>query len=403
MVMKILLLQGECPYPPIKGPHTHSMGVIRCLLEQNDTELTVFGYVDGEKDKARWDKFTNDFGSVNVQITQTRSGLLLKAFSLIALLTGSLPVVAICPKKPIIELVRSLNGKKFDFVMLDRYLTFFDLAILEAKKVFLPHDAYSLAAKRGMKWTTKLKEYQLWFRRWILYRNMEIKAMRRYDLVCPVSCVDANVFRRYGGFADVKTLPITIDPKYFEPSAALETERPVLLIHGLYQFEAKCVQLVEFLQKDYPRLVTDFPDLTVKIWAKERHITLENELVNHPEIECVSWVDDYRSMLANATVYYYPMAQCSGVQTKLLEAMAVGLPVVAAPEVLDPILGCEYQGQEIAIRASEGSDAIGAISAFIRSKNLRRRYSNNARNFIIQHHSREAVSVKLARIIKSLN
>lgn len=401
--MKIILLQGECPYPPKYGPHHHSLAVIRMLIKLNNL-VTIIAYAKNNEETLRWNQFKAKFPQLNgiYRMPQTRGFKLLVA-SIFSVLQGFLPVTAKCSIAPL-KLVLANTPKlgDADLIIADRYLVLGAINLWpNTAKLFLPHDAYSLAAERGLMWALSLGERLLWFRRYLGYRNMEKYASRVFDLIVPVSAVDLNHWKARHQNCKYECLPIAVEPNFLKKETQLNSTNNHLLIHGLFHFEAKCVQLLCFLEHIYPRLLEIFPNLSVTLWSPKLHKGLKRILLNFPKIKIQGWVDNYKEMLLSATVYYYPMAQSSGVQTKLLEAMALGLPCVASSETLSALEINNYSSHSLqpAYSVSNVDDTFNALCLLLSNKVLRQELGDNAKRLVQEHYTLNVLASKLAKIL----
>jgi glycosyltransferase involved in cell wall biosynthesis len=124
------------------------------------------------------------------------------------------------------------------------------------------------------------------------------------------------------------------------------------------------------------------------------------QLATDERIEVTGYVDDLRPYLAQATVAVCPALYAVGVQNKVLEAMAMGTPVVSTPA------GCAAltieTGQEIL--AAEGKEELAyAVLRVISESTLARRLSTAGRQYVESHHSWEGKAQRLVDIYRSCN
>ncbi len=167
-----------------------------------------------------------------------------------------------------------------------------------------------------------------------------------------VSDAEAELFRRRSGAERVMTVENGIDTGHFDPRAAF---RPVDEAGPLIVFTG---------QMDYP------PNVEAVRWfandilphVRERHAKARFAIVGRNPTEAVKAlasdgvivtgeVEDVRGWLAAASVAVAPLKLARGIQNKVLEAMAMGLPVVATSSAAE---GIDHDGT---IRASD--DATG--------------------------------------------
>ena len=113
-------------------------------------------------------------------------------------------------------------------------------------------------------------------------------------------------------------------------------------------------------------------------------------------VRVVGEVDDVRSYLVCADVSVAPLRIARGVQNKVLEAMAVGVPVVATPPAIE---GIEVRdGEEVLIGASSEEFAQQVIRLLSDSE-LRKAVTRKAWNKMSQSYNWESIGAKLDRFL----
>jgi glycosyltransferase involved in cell wall biosynthesis len=108
-------------------------------------------------------------------------------------------------------------------------------------------------------------------------------------------------------------------------------------------------------------------------------------LTNH-DAEVTGFVSDIRQYLARASVCVVPLRLAMGVQNKILEAMAMGVPVVATSVANRGINATP--GQEILVADDPQSFATATVS-LLQDASLRETIAKNAQKFVEQHFSWE--------------
>jgi glycosyltransferase involved in cell wall biosynthesis len=92
-------------------------------------------------------------------------------------------------------------------------------------------------------------------------------------------------------------------------------------------------------------------------------------------------VDDVRPYLEQACVYVAPIRYASGLQNKILEALAMEVPVVTTPIVVDGLRG--GRGGEPPVRTAEAVDEVAAsILTLLEDDGERRRLAADGRRFV---------------------
>src|SRR5690606_29011651 len=113
---------------------------------------------------------------------------------------------------------------------------------------------------------------------------------------------------------------------------------------SFFQFEpiTKDVDLVFVGNMNYPpnieaitylnnELLAELKGSKLLISGASAAKTIQQIANNNPNIELTGWVDDIRTSYARGKIFIAPMFIGTGMQNKLLEAMAMGLPCITTP------------------------------------------------------------------------
>jgi sugar transferase (PEP-CTERM/EpsH1 system associated) len=166
-----------------------------------------------------------------------------------------------------------------------------------------------------------------------------------------VSAADAALFKQRGGRGKIEVLPNGTDldlrrlprePMPFHDlhgrNVAKDSDAKLIFVGTMnYQPNADAVQY--FVEQIFPKIRESFPSAVFEVVGRQPPKAV-TRLQNHPGVRIVGEVPDVRSYLLRADVSVAPMRIARGVQNKVLEAMAMGVPVVAT--------GAAIQGIEVA-------------------------------------------------------
>ena len=112
---------------------------------------------------------------------------------------------------------------------------------------------------------------------------------------------------------------------------------------GKMDYQPNVEAVVFFVTHVFPLVIQRVPEARLRIIGGSP-VRQVQELANDPRIVVTGWVEDLRSELSQACMGVAPMVSGTGMQTKILESMMVGLPVVTTPigaSSLDLLIGHE--------------------------------------------------------------
>lgn len=154
-----------------------------------------------------------------------------------------------------------------------------------------------------------------------------------------------------------------------------------------------------FIKNVYPRLREIEPRIVFKIIGKNPSPKLINLTQQDPNIIVTGFVESVYDELASSCVLVCPIKISSGMQNKVLEAMSIGVPVIATSNIIKAIT---TQGGVIE-QAESIDEWIKKILYFINNEHKRKNYSLKVRNFVIDNFSWDKQIHDLEKMFKELN
>jgi glycosyltransferase involved in cell wall biosynthesis len=242
-----------------------------------------------------------------------------------------------------------------------------------------------------------------WTARWDLprLRRFEQAACRRADRILVVSKEDASLVTELLGkeaaAEKIRITPIGVDTEYFMPgngntnvgrhiNAALAKplRGPILTVGTMY-WPPNIDSVQWFCGKILPLVRKDLPEVRFQIVGAKPTPQVRNLGAVQPEVVSVTGtVPDVRPYMAACGVFVVPLRAGSGMRVKILQAMAMGLPIVSTS------LGAEgiavIQGQNILL-ADTDDDFAEAVTLILTYPALADRLGRAARELAVRQYS----------------
>ncbi len=240
------------------------------------------------------------------------------------------------------------------------------------------------------------------FVQWRRLRRYEARVCRRADHVLAVSDADAMVLRKLVPGLDVSVVPNGVDTLAYRPEIPT-TESPnhesgALVFTGTMDFRPNVDAVLWFVRRVLPLVRAEMPEVHFFIVGQRPHRRLER-LRSDPAITLTGWVEDARPYIARAAVYVAPLRIGGGTRLKLLEAMAMGKPVVATR------LGAEgypvKDGRELLL-ADAPADFAAAVVALLRAPERRAELGRAARAFVEQQYDWRAIVPRVEAVYEKV-
>ena len=289
-----------------------------------------------------------------------------------------------------------LGDREFDVVHLDSIDMAGYLPLLpDAPTVCVHHNVESLLLRRRAE-----REPSGWRRAYValqgeLTERLERELGPRFDLNIAVSPEDALGLSQLAPDGRVVVVPNGVDTTAFAPVAAHGDG--LVCVGGLNGFANRdgldyfCDSILPCLHRAGVR-----PHMQ---WVGRADAEDQERFRRLHGITLTGYVDDIRPYVAAARCFVVPLRVGGGTRVKILDAWAMGMPVVSTS------LGCEgldaVHGENILI-ADTPSDFAAAVAAVLSDDDLARRLGSNARRTAETHYSWARVGQTLIGLYEAL-
>ncbi len=231
---------------------------------------------------------------------------------------------------------------------------------------------FAAASRPPKKWLYRLEAARV--------RKAEKALAGRVRAASVVSRAEADVYDSFThpGAATVATNGV--DLAYFAPTAC--EEQPALAFVGALDYLPNEDAAVWFVREMWPAIRARFPAAEFRIIGRNPTPAVR-ALAAVPGVNLVGQVPDVRPFVASAEVVVVPLRLARGVQNKVLEAMAMGKAVVAAPASLAALQ--TVPGVHL-LSASAPREWIDSVCGLLAEPARREQLGVAARQFVEQHH-----------------
>jgi len=191
----------------------------------------------------------------------------------------------------------------------------------------------------------------------------------------------------------IYVLPNGVDVEYFRPMQ--QQRRPLnLVFSGKMSYHANVATALYLHSQIMPLIWRHRPEATLTIVGSKPPKALQR-LASDPRIEVTGYVDDMRPYVGRAEVMLSPMVYSVGIQNKVLEAMALGTPVVVAKQAASA-LGA-HDGRDLLV-AESAQEFAAATLRLMDDAQLRETLSNGGRAYVEQQHDWHVLADRLLDI-----
>ncbi|HWN43699.1 MAG TPA: glycosyltransferase family 4 protein [Thermoanaerobaculia bacterium] len=174
---------------------------------------------------------------------------------------------------------------------------------------------------------------------------------------------------------------------------------PVLVMTGNLGYFVNVDAVTWWLREVWPSLRRVRPDVRIVV-AGERPAAAIRREIERAGVKLIESPRDMRSIISQATLSLAPMRCGSGVPIKVLEAWAVGVPVVATPWAVAGTSG--RQGEDFRLVGTHPIEWVHAIEELLEDPIARQRLAESGRRRLAADYSRETVREQLLGVIEGL-
>ena len=387
--MEILFLTGRLPYPPNRGDRLRAYNFLRVLSQEH--QITLLSFIGDD-----WE--TGNVGPLRPfcrDIQLVHRGQVQSAFTTGINSWRRTPFQSLYYKSAVMQgaVDRLLDRRHFDVV----YVHLFRMAQFVADRtnpyrVLDLTDAISSEIERSLPYRDA---------KWRLIYRMELPRIRRYereivshfDEAWLISNAEREQLLQETTNEKVLVVPNGIDTGRFRPSG-ISTNDPILIFVG-HMGVFHNIDAAEYLVRDIlPLIHHNIPAARLNLVGAEPAIEVQ-KLSAQPAVRVLGQIADLNAELNNAAIFTAPLRFAAGVQNKVLEAMAVGLPVVTTSYVNK---GLQAENGRHLIIADEPGLFAEAVVSLLRDATLRHKIGRAGREFVMRHYRWEDVLARMNEI-----
>lgn len=391
----LLYLVHRLPYPPNKGDKVRSYHLLKHLATRHRVFLGTF--IDDPADEEYLDAVRAFCADMHVARLDPRVARLRSLRGLFNRQALSLPYYENAGLQTWVD--RTLASQNIDAALI-----FSSVMAAFVRKTPQLRTLVDFVDVDSLKWTQYADNHR-WPMSWLYRREgqrllaFERTVAARAERSFFVTDGETDLFRGLAPecAAKVEAMCNGVDADYFSPQHRLpspfQADELPLVFTGAMDYWPNIDAVNWFATEMLPRLLQDWP--RARFYIVGRSPTPAVQALTGTHVVVTGTVPDVRPYLQHAAVVVAPLRLARGVQNKILEAMAMGMPVVASQECSTAIDATPERDFLTAATAAEFVAQINAmLSARLRAQDIgaaaRRqvvaRYSWDAHLAVIDRH-----------------
>jgi glycosyltransferase involved in cell wall biosynthesis len=401
--LRILIALSYSPYPVLSGTDRLIMNLIRGLSARHEIRLVTMTLK--EKNIEILKEIENEQVSVSSILAPHRRGLAYKVFyklrNIISAFLFMIPMQTLyaAPGKYLRLVARVSRQWKADIVLVNYWHLYkLQKIIKDSETILLTHDLDYLVNPGRISSISGL------FRKWLkgvdlaMKRRIEKKAYRIFDRILTVTGKEAKELKAFLDDENklVKALPMAIDLDKFNPGIYQRQRNRVLFV-GNFGSDFNADALSFLVNSIFPLVLKSRPQALLEVVGAGVPERFRKNAAG--EVLFKGRVEDVIPCLGECTLMVLPLRFAGGVRIRMLEAAAMGVPVVSTPA---GIRGMNLSDGREYIEASKAGEFADAVVRILEDEKLAGKLSKNARDWAEKEISLETYPERLQMVFEEL-
>ncbi len=394
--MRILMIADYLPFPLIGGDRIRIYNLLRQIANRHEVSLAAF--LETPEDIEGVDHLKQFCARVETTPAYIRPSRLTRIPGMLGYaLAGKPPELSLLYSKEFTGKIKQLvSTMDFDIVQIEHSRMGLYLEALPQKtrcKSILDfhnftYQQLSREFKIEKRWDRKIRSLL----NSVAMLGWEPRYAERFDRCTTVSDIDRRLLLKANSHLQVEVIPNGVDTHKYTP-LPVENASPVLLFIGNMGYPPCVDAVLYFCREIFPRIRRSFD--AAQLWIVGRNPSAEVLKLNGEGVHVSGQVEDVYPYYQRSSVCVVPLRAGGGTRLKILEAMALGRPVVSTT------IGCEglevVDGEHLMIADNPDQFAQKTI-LLLNDRQLYQSISSNGRQLVETSYGWDKIAGRLMAV-----
>jgi sugar transferase (PEP-CTERM/EpsH1 system associated) len=397
--MNILIVCQNLPYPPDVGVKIRLFNLVKHLSDKHNISLVC--YADSGNQENHLSKMKEYCESIILVQRKIKSKVRQLPGVAKNLFLGLPWSVKYAKSKEMQDAILKITKSKFiDVIHIDDIYMASNVDLVsggKTKKAVTFHDIDSVRYRRTLKIEKNPYERLIILLKWLTIKWWESKIAENFDLSIVVSSIDRRLLESRSVKAKIAVIPNGVDTESFRP-LPLSYHQDYISFFGNMDYGPNRDAALYFCRRIFPIIKSRLPEAKFLIVGRDPSEELR-KLSSDPNIIVTGYVASVIPYYERSSVVVVPLRAGGGTRGKILEAMALGRPVVSTSLGAE---GLEVTHKENIMIADRPEDFATITVELMRNGSFKSVLIESARKFVESYHSWRKIAGELDRVYREL-
>jgi glycosyltransferase involved in cell wall biosynthesis len=402
--LRVLFLSGFVPYPPKGGCFQRNYNLIKRLGALNDVHLIALRHKGATHPREEMARSRDELlkhcltvDVVDIADRTRRSRLMWQG--VVGLLTGDPLSVALYRSDEVRQHIRRLIGQhKFDVAHLDTIgLAEYLPDVGSIPSIMTHHGAESFMIRRRIRHERNPLIKAFFIAEWLRLRRYERRKCPAVAMNVAMSELDQAILQGDAPGSRFCVVGNGVDVDVFTPGEPATA--PAIIFAGRLDQYSNRVGILHFLRETWPLVREAHPTAVIHVIGMNPAQELSDIAARDEHVKLHGFVPDVRPYFRSATVAICPVRDGGGTRIKILDALAMGIPMVSTTIGAEGLAVTPEHDVLIADSPEQWASQIGRV---FQDTQLRSRLSTNGRKMVVSRYSWDALAERLDAAYRAL-
>lgn len=376
---KILIISPYFPFPARDGGKVRLYNLIKHLSKEN--KVYLLAYIEPTADKSCID-LAKEFCTEVFPVVREEEKRIIQD-DIPRCVSFFYTQAMIDELKKVLEMVKP-DVVQLDFLIMTQYVKY----IKDVPVFYTEHDMGLLDFNQSFH-DRDLEDNERFFE-WKRLVNYEKKILDYFRSVIVLTERDKKLIENLNGNVKATIIPTGVDTEFYKPNDYTNKEKNLVFV-GHYKHFPNADAILYFVKQIYPKIIEKIPN--IKLYIVGSGIVKSVENLKNNNIIVTGEVDDIRQYLKRPNIFIAPVRLGGGIKGKVLEAMAMGVPVVATKEAVS---GIDYTFDNKFALVSDDVDVFANnVISLVNDDSLYEKLSSNSRKIAEDNYNWKNIAKEL--------